>query len=295
MVQPGQARRDAAGKSREDDKLERSPGLNLVRAGRSDCHVFAYVEKSSKEDVGTAGEKSLKEVTAVKKIGNISKVGSYPVVHVACLNETNGFAREDAVMELDLLPGESRGYWKNHAPSKWFKQAKASGKVNNDRANLLFDTGAEISIFDIAFARKVGCQIDENARQECVGIGESIYTTEGRTRIKITLNRNLVYNFKVWVGPMAGQDEILGMDFMVPAGIRLDLGGGAFCLPDEVRIQLAGRRSLYGNKVTDVRLGQFAQLPVGGYVEGPLKKSTSEQRVLWVTIGERWVTTVIRG
>ena len=112
MVQPGQARRDAAGKSREDDKLERSPGLNLVRAGRSDCHVFAYVEKSSKEDVGTAGEKSLKEDTAVKKIGNISKIGSYPVVHVACLNEPNSFAREDAVMELDLLPVESRGYWK---------------------------------------------------------------------------------------------------------------------------------------------------------------------------------------
>ena len=59
-------------------------------------------------------------------------------------------------MELDLLPGESRGYWKYHAPTKWFRQAKASGKVNNDHANLLFDTGAEISILDIAFARKVG-------------------------------------------------------------------------------------------------------------------------------------------
>ena len=75
---------------------------------------------------------------------------------------------------------------------------------------------------------------------------------------------------------MVGQDAILGMDFMVPAGIRLDLGGGGLCLPDEIRIQLAGRRSLYGNKVTDVRLGQFAQLPVGGYVEVPLKNSTTE-------------------
>ena len=87
-------------------------------------------------------------------------------------------------MKLDLLPGESRGFCKNHAPSKWFRQAKAFGKVNNDRANLLFDTGAEISILDIASARKVGCQIDESERQECVGIGESIYTTEGRTRLK---------------------------------------------------------------------------------------------------------------
>ena len=64
-------------------------------------------------------------------------------------------------MELDLLPGESRGYWKYHAPTKWFRQAKASGKVNNDHANLLFDTGAEISILDIAFARKVGCQMND--------------------------------------------------------------------------------------------------------------------------------------
>ena len=148
---------------------------------------------------------------------------------------------------------------------------------------------------DVAFARKVGCQIDEDVRRECVGIGEATYTTEGRTRIKITLNGNLVYSFKVWVGPMVGQDAILGMDFMVPAGIRLDLGGGALCLPDEVRIQLAGRRMLYGSKVTDVRLGQFTQLPVGGYVEVPLKRPTSEQSVLWVTRGERWVTTVNRG
>ena len=295
MIQPDQARWDVAGEGGEDVKLERSTSLNLVRAERSDCHVFAYVERTSEGDIGTAVEKSVEEDHRDKKIGNISKIASYPVVHVARLDDPNGFTRGDAVMELDLLPGESRGYWKNHAPSKWFQQAKASGKVNNDRANLLFDTGAEISILDIAFARKVGCQIDEDARQECVGIGEAVYTTEGRTRIKITLNGNLVYIFKVWVGPMVGQDAILGMDFMVPAGIRLDLGGGALCLPDEVRVQLAGRRTLYGSRVTDIRLGQFTQLAVGEYVEVPVKESTSEQRVLWVTRGERWVTTVNRG
>ena len=202
------------------------------------------------------------------------------MVHIACLNEPNGFAREEAVMKLDLLPGESRGFWKHHAPSKWFRQAKAFGKVNNDRANLLFDTGAEISILDIAFARKVGCQIDESERQECVGIGESIYTTEGRTRIKITLNGNLVYIFKVWVGPMVGQDALLGMDFMVPAGIGLDMGDGTLCLPDEVRIQLAGRRTLYDSRVIDVRLGHYEQIPVRGHAEVPLKRSTSEQSKL---------------
>ncbi|KAG2873640.1 hypothetical protein PC116_g27263 [Phytophthora cactorum] len=38
---------------------------------------------------------------------------------------------------------------------------------------------------------------------------------------------------------MSGQDTILGMDFMVPTGICLDLADGTPCLLDEVRIQLA--------------------------------------------------------
>ncbi|CAI5711485.1 unnamed protein product [Peronospora effusa] len=70
---------------------------------------------------------------------------------------------------------------------------------------------------------------------------------------------------------MVGQDAILGMDFMVPAGIRLYLADGSLCLPDEVRIS------------------------VGGCTEVPLKRSTSEQWKLWVTRGERWVTTMIQG
>ncbi|POM70456.1 Hypothetical protein PHPALM_13104 [Phytophthora palmivora] len=39
------------------------------------------------------------------------------------------------------------------------------------------------------------------------------------------------------------------MDFMVPAGICLDLADGTICLPDEVRLQMAGRRPLYGDKI----------------------------------------------
>ncbi|GMF29746.1 unnamed protein product [Phytophthora lilii] len=135
----------------------------------------------------------------------------------------------DVIMSLDLLPGESRGYWKYHAPGKWFKQAKAMGKmgkIDNEKADLLFDSGAEVSILDAAFARKVGCYIDESQKQECVGSGENVYVTEGRSKIKVTLAGSLVYFFDVWVGEMSGQDAILGMDFMVPAGIRLDLANG---------------------------------------------------------------------
>ena len=79
-----------------------------------------------------------------------------------------------------------------------------------------------------------------------MGIGESIYMTEGRTKIKITLNRSLIYYFDVWVGDQVGQEMILGMNFMVPAGIRLDSADRTLVLPDEVRIHLAGHRPLYG-------------------------------------------------
>ncbi|CAI5718033.1 unnamed protein product [Peronospora effusa] len=171
-------------------------------------------------------------------------------------------------MELDLAPGESRGYWKYHTPGKWFKQAKAVGKINNEKATMLFDSGAEVSIVDTTFARKVGCVIDESQRQEGIGIGENTYMTEGRTKIKITLNGSLVYYFDAWVSDQVGQEAILNMDFMVPAGIRLDLADGTLCLPDEVRIQLAGRRPPYQTNRQPITINdQYVVIPVGGSTE----------------------------
>ena len=100
-------------------------------------------------------------------------------------------------MEIELAYGELRGYWKYQAPGKWIKQAKAVGKINNVKANLLFNSGAEVSIIDTTFARKVGCCIDESQQQECVGIGENLYMTTGRTKTKIALAESLVYYFDV--------------------------------------------------------------------------------------------------
>ncbi|POM79452.1 Hypothetical protein PHPALM_2879, partial [Phytophthora palmivora] len=77
------------------------------------------------------------------------------------------------------------------------------GKLNNERATLLFDSGAEVSIVDSTFARKVGCYVDNSQRQECVGIGENAYMTEGRTKIKVTLAGTLVYYFDAWVGSLS--------------------------------------------------------------------------------------------
>ncbi|ETI30365.1 hypothetical protein F443_22514, partial [Phytophthora nicotianae P1569] len=169
--------------------------------------------------------------------------------------------------------------------------AKTGGKINNEKADLLLDSGAELSILDAAFARKVGCYVEESRQQECVGIGEGVYVTKGRTKIKVTLAGSLVYCFDVYVGETTGQNVILGMDFMVPAGIRLYLADGTFCLSDEIRIQLSGRRPLYGEHVSAVRLEEFEVIEAGQKIEIPLRSRLSE--MLWLTRGEHWIPTLV--
>ena len=67
------------------------------------------------------------------------------------VRHANEYMISPTKMELDLAPGESRGYWKYHTPGKWFKQAKAMGKINNEKATFLFDSVAEVSIVDTPF------------------------------------------------------------------------------------------------------------------------------------------------
>ena len=106
--------------------------------------------------------------------------------------------------------------------------------------------------------------IDESQNQECVGIGGNAYLTTGRTKIKITLDGSPVYYFDVWRGDQVGLEAILGMDFMAPAGIRLDLADGKLCVPDEVCIGLAGRKPLYRSTIQAMNVNdQHTVNPVG--------------------------------
>uniref|UniRef100_A0AAV1UQ09 Uncharacterized protein n=1 Tax=Peronospora matthiolae TaxID=2874970 RepID=A0AAV1UQ09_9STRA len=118
--------------------------------------------------------------------------------------------------------------------------------------------------------------------------------TIGRTKIKVTLSGSLVY-YNVWVGDLAGQEAILGMDFMVPAGVRLDLADGALCLPEKIRIHLAGRRPAYGSKIQHVTAeDQHVVIPVGE--SRKMKTAIGGAKMkLWVARGPDWVPTVISG
>ena len=97
-------------------------------------------------------------------------------------------------------------------------------------------------------------------------------------KIKITSSGSLVYYFDVWVGDQSGQEAIVGMDFLVPAGIRLDLADGTVCLPDKVRINLAGRRLIYGAKVHMINANdQHTVMPVGESAEVMINKGPRVQ------------------
>ncbi|KAE9282802.1 hypothetical protein PR003_g27307, partial [Phytophthora rubi] len=200
-------------------------------------------------------------------------------------------------MTLELQPGESCGYWKYHVPGKHFKQAKANSKINNVRTVVLLDSGSEVSIIDATFARKVGCYIDTSQSQECLGIGEKLYVATGRTKIKLTLAGSLVYLYEVWVGDDLPPDyqAILGMDFMVPAGIRLDLGDGSMCLPDEIRVMLHGRRQIFSDKARPICVGEHLTVGIARSVELPLRLREANNEKLWLTKGQGWVPTLIKG
>ena len=102
-----------------------------------------------------------------------------------------------------------------------------------------------------------------------------------------------MYYFDVWVGDQVGQEAILGMDFMVPAEIRLDLADGTLCLPDEVRIGLAGRKTLYRSKIQAINLNdQHVVIPVGKPTEVRIGIAPPRAK-LWVRRDVEWVPTVI--
>ena len=82
---------------------------------------------------------------------------------------------------------------------------------------------------------------------------------------------------------------------MVPAGIRLDLADGTICLPDEVRIQLAGRRPPYRSNMQPITINdQHVVIPAGGSAEVRIDSGAPKAK-LWVRRDERCIPTVTTG
>ena len=70
------------------------------------------------------------------------------------------------------------------------------------------------------------------------------------------------------VGDRLDKEAILGMDFMVPERIHLNLADGTLCLPDRVRIDLAGWRPPYRLNISAINFNDYyVSYPAGELTE----------------------------
>ncbi|KAE9248212.1 hypothetical protein PF004_g3968 [Phytophthora fragariae] len=160
--------------------------------------------------------------------------------------------------KLKLLPGERLGWWSSRKFDRRIRmRALVMGAVNNEQTKILLDTGANVSAVTESFARKLRLKrlASADLNIDVRGIGKTEVETTIRAMVKVTLGWEIVYEFEVWImDHHAGVDVILGTDFMIPAGIRLDLYNSKAKLPDEIEINLIKSASAredteYGNTI----------------------------------------------
>ncbi|GMF33982.1 unnamed protein product [Phytophthora fragariaefolia] len=84
------------------------------------------------------------------------------------------------------------------------------------------------------------------------------------------------------------------MNFMVPAGVRIDSADGTACLPDKGRISLIGRKQLYGAKHRPVYPNSRLVFGIGRSTDIRLGREQRESPQLRVTRGPTWATTLVK-
>ncbi|EGZ29927.1 hypothetical protein PHYSODRAFT_323378 [Phytophthora sojae] len=152
------------------------------------------------------------------------------------------------VRAVQLLPGERLGWWSSQRYDERKRmRALVNGAVDDARTRLLLDTGANVSVISASFAKRLRVrEVRDNGRSlEVRGINPGVMETRRRALVKITLGWEQAYEFEMWIiDHSAGVDVVLGMDFMIPAGIRHDLFHGTARLPDEVMVPLLKSQSV---------------------------------------------------
>ncbi|OWY93874.1 hypothetical protein PHMEG_00036565 [Phytophthora megakarya] len=115
------------------------------------------------------------------------------------------------------------------------------GAIDDTRTRILLDTRANVSVISAIYAKRLRLrEVSDHGRSlEVRGINSVVLETRRRTLVKITLRWERVYEFEMWIMEhSAGVDVVLGTDFMILAGVRLDLFHGTARLPDEVTVPL---------------------------------------------------------
>ncbi|EGZ04430.1 hypothetical protein PHYSODRAFT_343274 [Phytophthora sojae] len=208
-----------------------------------------------------------------------------------------------ATIVMKLLPGERLDWWSSQKFDRRVRmRSLVMGAVNDQRTKILLDTGANVSAVSEGFAKRLRLKRFTRQGQQIgvQGIGKGKVATMSRAMMKVTLGWEVTYEFEVWIlDHHAGVELILGTDFMIPAGIRLDLYNSVVKLPDEVVLPL-------------VKSQNSADEPKGGHyiTDGPTEPVNLESRVptefrlmrnqpsdethdFWVRRTKDWVPTVV--
>ncbi|KAI9998245.1 hypothetical protein PInf_002605 [Phytophthora infestans] len=225
--------------------------------------------------------------------------GSFGLVSSAARDEPKGHSKM-----MKLSPGERQGWWSAKKFDRRIRmRALVQGAVNDQRTRILLDTGANASVITDAFAKKLQLRDvpDRGRRIDIQGINEGKVSTTRRACVKITLGWEMVYEFEMWVmAHSAGVDVVLGTDFIIPAGIRLDLFHGAAQLPHEVQIPLIKTKNMIDSEEygSHVNAGPPERLDIQAHEwrEYRLAKRQVglEEHVLWVRRTNKLIPSVTR-
>ncbi|KAE8970698.1 hypothetical protein PR002_g27036 [Phytophthora rubi] len=205
---------------------------------------------------------------------------------------------------IKLLPGERMGWWSSQRYDKRKRiRALVKGAVDDTRIRILLDTGANVSVISASFAKKLRVRevFDHGRSLEVRGINPGITETQRRALVKVTLGWKHAYEFEVWImDHSAGVDVVLGMDFMVPAVIRLDLFHGTARLPDEDMEPLLKSKESeepvsYGNHIVG---GPTELLAIPGRewreFRLPRRQPSRATHEMWIRRSTRLVPTVAK-
>ncbi|OWZ05041.1 LOW QUALITY PROTEIN: hypothetical protein PHMEG_00022942, partial [Phytophthora megakarya] len=197
-------------------------------------------------------------------------------------------------LSFELQPGERRGWWEaNSWDDSACSVAFVHGSVFHHRTLLVLDSGASTSIISLDLSRRLKLRVEPRGELLLNGIDGVKTKVTNKCRAKITLGHRVVYTLDVWVGNIGqGIDVLLGMNFMVAAGVRLCAHEREVVLPDEERILIVGgpKRSHLGRTI-DVSIhetpGDSKYIPI------LTSEPDLESMDVWVSRGDRWVTLVV--
>ncbi|GMF58980.1 unnamed protein product [Phytophthora fragariaefolia] len=124
--------------------------------------------------------------------------------------------------------------------------------------------------------------------------------TTKRALAKVTLGWKQVYEYELWVMDHgAGVNVVLGTEFMIPAGVRLDLFHATARLPDEVEIPLIKTQRMAGTREEGPHVpdGPTEVLTIPGHESRdhrPMRQPpTNETHELWVRRTKELIPNVV--